>query len=394
MPISFENDNLQKYEQFLIDRPYVEQLLDNNYNESEYSQKCWITCLGDLNNSLDNLEILCVKKLCNYTDSKELLLNNYPIEICRNLDRYQCFFSSDSYSNFIIWQKRNNIFEPMTIDTKSWVFSFINYKNFIILGLKDGIIQVRDVYNPKFITLTIKTKDESNVHSLILYKNLLVSSSDQILIWDLDYLLHNYTKTNMLDKDPLPLKKLDTKGKHIHNLILVKNTLVIFSSNFYIELWNLNTYIKEKCMNYRDCIFPKPVFTEYIISSIIHKNHIVSVGNKKIVFFDKNTLEISQVMCFDFNIWQVIRYYNILLVSTSLPDIIVITFDNRSDKYIYDPTLNIGLKNISSKKVIRIGQYHKTDQCSAQLLVLNDHLHVSIGSQICVINISGLKSFT
>ena len=390
-----KNDTKQKHEECpLVNKPDIVQLMDNNYNESDYSQKCWITCLGNFNNRSDNLQNLCYKKLCNYTDSKELLSNNYPIEICKNLDRYQCFFSSDSHSNFIIWQKRSNIFEPMSIDTKSWVFSFINYKNFIILGLQDGVIQVRDVYNPKFITLTIKTNDDGNVHSLIMYKNLLISSSNQILIWDMDYLLDNHQKINMLDKNLLPLKKLDTKGKHIHNLVLVKYTLVIFSSNFYIELWNLNTYTKEKCLNYRDCIFPKPIFTEYMISNIIHNNHIVSIGNKKIVFFDKNTLEISQVMTFDFNVWQVTSYYNILLVSTSLTDIIVLKCDNKSDKYIYDPKLNIGLKDVCSERIIRIGRYHESDQCSAQLLVLNNHLHISIGSKICVINISELKSLS
>ena len=75
---------LKKYP--INNAPYLVQSIDSNYNESYYSQKCWITSLGDFNNESDNLQNLCFSKLCTYTDSEELLSNNYPTEICKNLE--------------------------------------------------------------------------------------------------------------------------------------------------------------------------------------------------------------------------------------------------------------------------------------------------------------------
>ena len=369
---------LKKYP--INNAPYLVQSIDSNYNESYYSQKCWITSLGDFNNESDNLQNLCFSKLCTYTDSEELLSNNYPTEICKNLERRQCFFSSDSYHNFIVWKKKNKIFVPEIIDEKCWIFSFVNYKNFIILGLKNGIIQLRDAYNPKLIILTLQTDSKFNIYCLLMYKNFLISSSDNILIWDIDTIISQYSN-NIMDRKLKPNKKLQMDGKHVHVLLIVNETLISVGSNFVVELWDLNRYKKKKNFNFRELIFPKPVFREYITSGIIHYDNIILVGNKKIVLLDKYSLELLQVILFEFNVWEICSYSNILLLSTSLPDIVVVKFDFISNKYVYDCEDNISL----------INTFYNCNQCSAQLLVLNNNLHVSIGDKIYVIDINALK---
>ena len=69
------------------------------------------------------------------------------------------------------------------------------------------------------------------------------------------------------------------------------------------------------------------------------------------------------------------------MLSTSLPDIVVVKFDFISNKHVYDCEDNISL----------INTFYNCNQCSAQLLVLNNNLHVSIGDKIYVIDINALK---
>lgn len=361
----------------------LEQYIENECNESYHSHKCWVTCIGSLKSSnVNNLQDMCINRLCNLTDCEELKFYGYPEEICNKLELSQCFFSSDSYRNFILWKKRKSIFTSHIIQSNIWIFSYLKYKNMIILGLEKGIIQIRNVNNLNEILCTLDSNKDSNVHNLYIYKNLLISKSCKILVWRIHDIITQGYDINF-DNSDLVLE-LDSKDTHMSDIIIFNNELISFDSDFNIDIYNLDSYQKIKCLNYRGLILPQPYFTEYVLSSIIYSDNIVLLANKKLVFLDKFTKKINQVILFDFNIWQISSYYNVLLVTTSLPDIIIIRKNKDNNNYFHDSTINI-----------KLGEYNERyNKCSAQLLVLNDKLIVSIGGNMYVIDILNLKFLT
>ena len=94
---------------------------------------------------------------------------------------------------------------------------------------------------------------------------------------------------------------------------------------------------------------------------------------------------IRQVIPLNFNAWMLTKYYNCILVSSSLMDVIVVTIYifSKSGSEIY----NIDLKNSISIDISPSEKYSS----SAQLLILNDNLIVSVGDNIYNRNISHLK---
>ena len=137
----------------------------------------WITCLGIINTTDDNsLFQLCINKLSKLTNFYELNNKNYPEHICMSLRNKQLFFSSGSDSILRLWymNEHNKIIKIKDINNNCWTFSYVVYKNYLILGLKNGRIEIRDINNIENIVLNIILDDGicyNNIKSLLINKS-------------------------------------------------------------------------------------------------------------------------------------------------------------------------------------------------------------------------------